>query len=140
MTVPLYTPDILRLAASLPPPRPLARVDGAAEERSRTCGSSVRVEVQCDAAGRIEDLSIAVQACAFGQASAALVAQQAPGRSAEEVGLAIRDLERWMSGQAHSPGAWPGIEALAPARTKPSRHPAILLSFRAVLGAMRQRR
>jgi hypothetical protein len=36
--------------------------------------------------------------------------------------------------------AWPGLEALAPARSRKSRHGAILLPFRALLAAMRAAR
>ena len=45
MNAPLYTTEILRLAASLPAPRELERVDGSAEERSPTCGSTIRLSV-----------------------------------------------------------------------------------------------
>ena len=37
MNAPLYTTEILRLAASLAEPRALAREDGRAELRSPTC-------------------------------------------------------------------------------------------------------
>jgi len=37
MTRPLYTTEILRLAASLQEPRELERSDGTAEVRSSTC-------------------------------------------------------------------------------------------------------
>ena len=83
MNAPLYTTEILRLAASLPEPQQLDRVDAAAAQRSPTCGSTVATEVQIKG-GRIEAISQAVSACAFGQASATLVARQAPGRDRAE--------------------------------------------------------
>ncbi|HET9811564.1 MAG TPA: iron-sulfur cluster assembly scaffold protein [Sphingomicrobium sp.] len=136
MNEPLYTLDILRLAASLPEHRPLARVDGSASTRSPTCGSTVRIDVQVDGEGRIEDLSQQVQACAFGQASAALVARQAAGHNAEQVRQALVDLESWLSGNYSEPPAWAGFEALAPARSRKSRHGAILLPLRALAAAL----
>ena len=48
MNAPLYTTEILRLAASLGMPRALEREDGRAELRSPTCGSRYRVAVQLD--------------------------------------------------------------------------------------------
>ncbi len=52
VTAPLYTREILRLAASLGEPVVLTRVDGAGERRSRACGSVVAVAVMVDG-GRV---------------------------------------------------------------------------------------
>ena len=132
---PLYTVDILRLAASLPDPGALDRVEGSAEVRSPTCGSVVRTQVSLDRDGRVEALSQEVRACAFGQASAALVAAEAAGRSREDVEEAQAAVAAWLEGEDELPG-WPGIAALAPARARKPRHGAILLPFRALLGAI----
>lgn len=136
MNAPLYTTEILRLAASIPEPGPLERVDAVAEERSPTCGSSVRVEVEIDGEGRVAAVSQRVQACAFGQASAALMGMSAHGRSRDEVAAALAELAAWLAGEADQPGSWPGVAALEPARSRRSRHGAILLPFRALLAAM----
>lgn len=135
MNAPLYTLDILRLAASLPEPAEIARVDGSASKRSPTCGSTVATEVQLED-GRIVALSQRVSACAFGQASAALVAQQAPGRGRPEVTSALDQLSAWLEGERDAPPGWPGYEALAPARSRKGRHGAILLPLRALLAAI----
>ena len=136
MNAPLYTTEILRLAASLPEPRELERVDGAADERSPTCGSRVRVEVQLDENGRIQGVSQHVHACAFGQASAALLGASASGKPREEAAEALDALTGWLGGERDDPGSWPGLDALAPARSRKSRHGAILLPFRALVAAM----
>ena len=136
MNAPLYTTEILRLAASVPDPAPLVRVDGKADERSPTCGSTVRTEVQIDPQRRIAGLTQEVHACAFGQASAALVAAHARGRSHEDVCAAIVDLAGWLVGDRENPGSWPGLMALAPARARAARHGAILLPFRALAHAL----
>ena len=134
MNAPLYTTEILRLAASLSDPRALEREDGRAELRSPTCGSRISVAVQLDADGRVAAVAQQVHACAFGQSSAALMEQGAIGRSAGEVGKALAELEAWLSGSELDPG-W-GLAALAPARSRKSRHGAILLPFRALLAAI----
>jgi NifU-like protein involved in Fe-S cluster formation len=136
MNAPLYTTEILRLAASLPEPRKLERVDGAARERSPTCGSTVRLEVELDESGRVQALSQHVEACAFGQASAALMGAGAAGKSCKEAASALNELTAWLSGSRDDPGSWPGLNALAPARSRKSRHGAILLPFRALVSAM----
>jgi NifU-like protein involved in Fe-S cluster formation len=135
MSAPLYTTEILRLAASLEEPRELSREDGRAELRSPTCGSRVALAVQVDEDGRVHALSQTVHACAFGQASAALLEQGAAGRSRHEVSSALEELGNWLGGDEIAP-SWPGLVALAPARSRKSRHGAMLLPFRALLAAM----
>jgi NifU-like protein involved in Fe-S cluster formation len=136
MNAPLYTTDILRLAASLSLPRELDREDGKAELRSPTCGSRVTVAVQLDGERRIELVSQQVHACAFGQASAALVERNAIGRTHADVSDALVALSRWLSEEQEGAGDWPGLATLAPARRRKSRHGAILLPFRALLAAI----
>ena len=136
MSQPLYTAEILRLAASLDDPQTLEREDGRADVQSRTCGSRISLTVQLDDERRVERLSIKVHACAFGQASAALLARHSPGRTHHEVSDAMVALSRWLTDERAKPAAWPGIAALAPARTKRARHGAILLPFRALLAAI----
>jgi NifU-like protein involved in Fe-S cluster formation len=135
MNAPLYTTEILRLAASLKEARALSREDGQAELRSPTCGSRVVTAVQVNSEARVEGVSQQVHACAFGQASAALLEQGAIGRSGAEVEQALAQLAGWLEGST-SPPSWPGIATLAPARSRKSRHGAILLPFRALLAAM----
>jgi NifU-like protein involved in Fe-S cluster formation len=131
MTEPLYTTEILRLAASLREPHELEREDGRAELRSPMCGSRITLAVQLDD----ERVSMEVHACAFGQASAALVERHGIGRSHDEVAEALVDLSRWLADEHDTP-PWPGISALEPARPRRGRHGAILLPFRTLLAAM----
>jgi NifU-like protein involved in Fe-S cluster formation len=119
----------------LPDPARLERVDGAAQLRSRTCGSTVHTEVQLDDDRRVIAVSQQVRACAFGQATAALVAKHSAGRTRDEVAEALAALNAWLEGSRDDPGGW-GLEALAPARTRTSRHGAILLPLRALLAAI----
>ena len=133
MNAPLYTTEILRLAASLNEPRQLDREDGRSELRSPTCGSRIVASVHLEG-GRVAGLSQQVHACAFGQASAALLERAAVGQSRDEVEQAASRLDDWLGGVDVEPG-W-GLGALAPARSRKSRHGAILLPFRALLAAM----
>lgn len=136
MSRPPYTTEILRLAASLHEKRQLEREDGRAELRSPTCGSRISIAVQLDEDRRVQMLSQQVHACAFGQASAALVQQHAIGRAHDEVADALVTISRWLAEEQDEAGAWPGIAALEPARPRKARHGAILLPFRALLAAI----
>src|SRR3954469_18153080 len=108
MNAPLYTTEILRLAASLQEPHPLEREDGQAELRSPTCGSRVSLAVQLDKHRRIERLSMRVHACAFGQASGALGERHGRGRTHAEVSDTLVDLSRWLAGESEAGATWPG--------------------------------
>lgn len=134
---PLYTMEILRLAASLDEARVLEREDGRAEVRSPTCGSRIATAVQLDN-GRVTQLSQKVHACAFGQASAALVERQAIGRSRAEIAEALEQVSAWLGGGDAEPG-W-DMTALAPARARSGRHGAIVLPFRALIAAIEDAR
>jgi len=138
MTEPLYTTEILRLAASLNEPHELEHEDGRAELRSPTCGSQITLAVQLDDERRVERLSMRVHACAFGQASAALVERHCRGRSHNDVSDALLALIHWLANDQETPDdeAWPGVAVLEPARSRKGRHGAILLPFRALLAAM----
>ena len=133
---PLYTTEILRLAASLSDPHELEHEDGCAMVRSQTCGSRIRLTVQLDEDRRVERLSMQVHACAFGQASAALVERHSRGRTHDEVSEAMLEISRWLASEHDDFSAWPEIVALEPARSRRARHGAILLPFRALLAAM----
>lgn len=136
---PLYTTDILRLAASLPAPAAeFGTVDCAANRRSPTCGSRLTVFVKLDRERRIAALTQDVHACAFGQASAAILAHHAVGRDRAEVAAALGALTDWLAGERDDPGLWPGLETLAPARPRRGRHGAILLPFQALAAALGQ--
>jgi NifU-like protein involved in Fe-S cluster formation len=136
MSTPLYTTEILRLAASLQEVRELEREDGRAELKSPTCGSRIEMVVELDDERRVKTVSQRVHACAFGQASAALVEQHAAGRAHDEVANALAAISRWLAHEQEEAGGWPGVEVLAPARPRKGRHGAILLPFRALLAAM----
>jgi NifU-like protein involved in Fe-S cluster formation len=140
MNAPLYTTEILRLAASLDEPRQLEREDGRAEVRSPTCGSRIRLTVQLDEQGRVAALSQTVHACAFGQASSALMERHAIGRGHRDVSDAVAALSAWLAGDREDAGGWPGLDQLAPARSRRGRHGAILLPFRALLAALESAR
>jgi len=134
-TATLYTRDILRLAASIPHVGRLVAADGSAERRASVCGSAVIVDVILDEAGRIAALGQEVRACAFGQASAALMGAQAIGRSAAELAVAHDALAAYLAGRREDPGDWPGLDIFAEARRLSARHGAILLPFAAAAEA-----
>jgi len=131
----LYTPELLGLAVDL---ARWPRLGGAplhAEARSPTCGSTLAMDLEVDAVGRIGALGMVVRACAVGQASAAVFARHAQGRDLGELAEALERLEDWLAGQGEAPD-WPGLTPLEPARAYPARHGAMLLPWKAALAAL----
>ena len=96
---------------------------------------SVRIE-----GGRVAALSQRVEACAFGQAAAALMGAAAVGTGADEVRGAIEEIAAWLSGDDSAAVSWPGLEVLEPARARAGRHGAILLPFLTLLAAIEEAR
>lgn len=135
---PLYTREILRLAASIPGQRSFADLGDALVLRSPTCGSRVAMLVTHDPEGSVASIEQAVEACAFGQAAAALVGMHAVGIDAAMAAAALARVERWLDGAEGEP--WPSLEVLEPARSRRGRHGAILLPFRALVAAMEHAR
>ena len=130
----LYTPELLALALELAKwPRLDAPMQG--EARSPTCGSTLTLDLELDAAGRVKRFGMTVRACAVGQASAAIFAREAAGRSAEDLAQSLAQLEAWLAGDGPLPD-WPGLAPLEPARAYPARHGAMLLPWKAALAAL----
>ncbi len=131
----LYTSEVLALATELShwPDDPALSFRGTA--RSAACGSTLSLGLAADGLGRITGLGIRAQACAIGQASAALFAKAAIGRDAENLQTALEDFRRWLKQGESLPG-WPGLEAIAAARDYPARHGAVTLAWEAALEAL----
>ena len=134
MTEPLYTTDILRLAASIPHHARLSDPHGTAEKRSPICGSRVTVDVALGADGRVDAVGLLVRACALGQASSSLLAAEILGRTPVDLADARDALSGWLAGEGAMPG-WPGLAALERARGYPARHASIRLAFEAAAEA-----
>jgi NifU-like protein involved in Fe-S cluster formation len=131
----LYTPELLALAVALAdyPADPSLPLHGQA--RSKSCGSTLALDIGVDADGRIETLGLQVRACAVGQAAAAIFARAAPGRALDDIEAALAALTEWLAGAGDLPG-WPGLAAIAPARAFPARHGAIMLPWTAARDAL----
>ena len=134
MNAPLYNASILRLAASIPHNGRLAEPMASIEKRSPVCGSRITVDMISDAEGRVAELGLEVRACALGQASAALMAEHALGKSTADLVTTRDALADWLAGTAPQP-EWPGLDVFAPALPHSARHASIRLAFEAAAEA-----
>lgn len=129
MSAPLYNRDILALAVAVGDHPRLAVAQVSGERRAPLCGSRVGLDLDLAADGTVTQVGMAVEACALGQAAAALFARGAAGRTATELRAADAALRAWLAGASETAPEWPGIAILAPARAYPARHGAIQLPF-----------
>ena len=131
----LYTPEILALTTELASWRDRDGMPIAGSARSRTCGSTIDMALAVDSGAVIERVGMQVSACAIGQASAAIFAAAARGRTAIEIDHARKEIAAWLVGDGPR-FDWPRIEMLTAARAHPGRHSAILLAWEAAAGAL----
>lgn len=126
----LYTPEVLALTVRLADFPWDESLPLQGEARSRSCGSLIRLGLAADAEGRIERVAVRSQACAIGQAAAAIFADGAAGLTGDDLRAAHQGLLRWLAGEGPLP-EWPGLSAIIAARDYPGRHGAILLAWQA---------
>jgi NifU-like protein involved in Fe-S cluster formation len=134
MSATLYNSAILRLATNIPHQTRLDHPQATVAKRSPVCGSRVTVDIVMTD-GRLAEIGQEVRACALGQASAALMAEHAIGRTPSELADARDALAQFLAGQRNDPGTWPGLEIFAPAIPHSARHASIRLAFEAVAEA-----
>lgn len=135
MSAPLYNRDILSLAVATAEYLPIADARHRVSKRAPLCGSAIILDLDTDDVGRVTRVGMHVEACALGQASAALLARHAPGLGLAELRAARRGIAGWFAGDGVQPD-WPGFDLLAPARDFPARQGAILLPFDAAIAAL----
>jgi NifU-like protein involved in Fe-S cluster formation len=135
MNAPLYNAELLRLATGNPHEERLTDPMGSAERRSPLCGSRIAVDIDLDATGRVSAIGMQVSACAYGQASATLLARDAIGRSQQELTAARDAIARWLAGEGAMPD-WPGLAALAAVVPHSARHGAVRIPFEAAVDAV----
>ena len=134
----LYSQRILEIAANQPIPGRLAHPDATARKVSRVCGSSIEVDISLSE-GRISAYGHKISACALGQTSAAIVANNIVGTPVAE----FRALRETMTAMLKADGAppsgrWSDLAYLEPVRDYAPRHTSTLLVFDAIVDALDQ--
>lgn len=132
----LYSARILQLTTQIPH---LGRLDGpclTASARAPQCGSTVSVDVVLQG-GRAVQFAQHVQACALGQASAAIFGAGVIGQSLDDITKLRADVALMLAAGAPPPPApFADYAVLQAARAYKNRHASILLCIDATLAAM----
>ena len=132
----LYSREILRRTTQLEHVGHLVAPQATADKVAKLCGSTIHVELNM-AGDTVSDFAQQVQACALGQAAAAIVSQHVVGATRTEVTDA-RDAMRAMlkGGDYHFPERFDDLKILASVRDYPARHASTLLAIEATSEAI----
>lgn len=131
----LYNTNILTLSAGLKTAR-LDNPHGTARRVSRLCGSWLEIDIAMDS-DVVSDAALRVEACALGQASAAILQNAIIGASLLEL-RAARDALRAMLKEGGKPpkGRFAKLSGLAGVADYPARHTSTMLAFDAAVEAI----
>jgi NifU-like protein involved in Fe-S cluster formation len=133
----LYSARILKLAANMPRAGRLAAPQASAERVSKLCGSRALVDIVLED-GRVADYAQEVEACALGQAVAAIVGAHVIGASVDELEAARDGLRAMLKEGAPPPqGRFAELAALEAVKAFPARHASTLVALEAACSAAR---
>lgn len=135
MAQPLYSRELLRWAASLYRWPLDSKAAPRQSLKAQPCGSSMILSLQTDSQGIVSGLGMDCQSCAFGQASAAIMAHHLCGNPVSDAAHMASALSLLLKGEepvGEIASEYPEFAVLAAAATHSARHPAIMLPYRAV--------
>ncbi len=132
----LYSREILRRTTQLQHLGRLAHPQGSADRVAKLCGSTIHVDLSLDR-DVVSEFAMEVEACALGQAAAAILSQHVIGATTAEI-RAARDAMRAMltGGEAVFPQRFSDLSILSAVRDYPARHASTLLSLEATCDAI----
>lgn len=134
----LYHPRIFELASEIPHIGRLPHPQGTGRRHSRICGSTALVDVVLQD-GCIAAFAIEIEACALGQASAAVLARGALGARLDEIEAALEALRVMLKDNGAPPsGRFWELRHLEGVREYPARHLSVMLPWQAAIDACSQ--
>ena len=118
----IYNKRILEFAGSIPRLGRLADPDATATAHSRLCGSTVTVDLKMDG-DVVTDFAHEVKACALGQASSSIMAQNVVGAHADELRQVRDEMQQMLKENGPPPdGRFADLKFLEPVRDYKARH------------------
>jgi len=130
----LYNTDILTLSATLENAA-LSSPDGTSRKVSKLCGSWLEIDIKISERV-VTECALRVQACALGQASAAILKNAIIGASLTELSSARDRLSDMLKKGGEPPaGRFEKLAVLSGVSKYPARHTSTLLAFEAAVAA-----
>lgn len=134
----VYNAKILGYAGNIARIGRLPDPDATATAHSKLCGSTVTVDLAMKD-GVVTDFAHEVKACALGQASSSIMAQNVVGATAGELRAVRQAMLRMLKEDGPPPeGRFADLRYLEPVRDYKARHASTMLTFDAVVDAIDQ--
>ena len=134
----VYNAKILGFAGNIGRLGHLDAPDASAKAHSKLCGSTVTVEIRMNG-DVVADFAHEVKACALGQASSAIMAENVVGASASELRTVREAMLKMLKENGPPPeGRFADLKYLEPVRDYKARHASTMLTFDAVVDAIGQ--
>jgi NifU-like protein involved in Fe-S cluster formation len=134
----VYNAKILGFAGNIARLGRLERPDATATAHSKLCGSTVTIDLNMKD-GVVTDFAHEVKACALGQASSSIMAQNVIGANADELRSTRQAMLRMLKENGPPPkGRFADLRYLEPVRDYKARHASTMLTFDAVVDAIDQ--
>ena len=134
----IYNAKILEFAGNIPRIGRLEHPDASAKAHSKLCGSTVVVDLSMKD-GVVTDFAHDVKACALGQASSSIMAQNIIGATSAELRQVQKTMRAMLKDGGEPPeGRFADLKFLEPVREYKARHASTLLTFDAVVDALDQ--
>ena len=134
----VYNAKILGFAGNIGRIGRLDAPDATATAHSKLCGSTVTVDIRMDG-DTVADFAHEVKACALGQASSSVMARNVVGATAAELRDVRETMLRMLKENGPPPeGRFADLKYLEPVRDYKARHASTMLTFDAVVDAIRQ--
>ena len=134
----VYNAKILGFAGNIGRIGRLDAPDATATAHSKLCGSTVTVDIRLDGE-TVVDFAHVVKACALGQASSAIMANNVLGATATELRDVRETMRRMLKEEGPAPeGRFADLRYLEPVRDYKARHASTMLTFDAVIDAIEQ--
>ena len=134
----VYNAKILGFAGNIGRLGRLPAPDASAKAHSKLCGSTVLVDL-CMRDGVVTGFAHEVKACALGQASSSIMAQNVVGATADELRAVRETMLKMLKENGPPPeGRFADLKYLEPVRDFKARHASTMLTFDAVVDAIGQ--
>lgn len=135
MSDPLYSREVLRLAAAAAGAGELSEPRLSGYALNPVCGDKVLMTLRLDGRGRITEIAHNTKACVFAQAASSILGAQLRGADEARVSKLRHDVEAMLAGAAAPTAPFADFAVLAGAAEHKNRHTCVMLPIDAVLGA-----
>ncbi|MBA4800878.1 MAG: iron-sulfur cluster assembly scaffold protein [Euryhalocaulis sp.] len=140
MTDDLYNDKVIALAGNIPRVGELDAPDVTTRKTSKLCGSWLEIDLAFEG-GAVSDCALRLQACALGQAAAAILTGNIIGATPDEI-VGARDALKAMlkDGGAPPEGRFADLALLQAVAEYPARQDSTMLAFNAAAEAVESAR